>query len=98
MTPFADRFDDQDEETVENTQLTRRAIDIKEGLECKRQHRKEKLYQKHCKKSGHRPPPPPGKGAERMREMGIELAAYKSGMGKQMGFNIITDTPHMMSV
>ncbi|GAB7352911.1 hypothetical protein MBLNU459_g3498t1 [Dothideomycetes sp. NU459] len=58
---------------------TRGAIDIVKGLEKKRQRRKEKLYQKHCNranKDAHRKPRP-GKGAERMREVGLELAAYK---------------------
>ena len=59
---------------------TRGAIDIVKGLEKKRQRRREKLYQKHCNRAvkdrEHRRPKP-GKGAERMREVGLELAAYK---------------------
>ena len=57
----------------------RGAIDIVKGLEKKRQRRKEKLYQKHCQKAGkeRERKPKPGKGAERMREVGLELAAYK---------------------
>ncbi|KAJ9643418.1 hypothetical protein H2199_004097 [Coniosporium tulheliwenetii] len=63
---------------------SRRAIDIVKGLEKKRQLRKEKLYQKHCRKSGKDKErrPPPGKGAKRMREMGLELHAYNKGKSK----------------
>ncbi|KAL1306553.1 hypothetical protein AAFC00_005243 [Neodothiora populina] len=58
----------------------RGAIDIVKGLEKKRQRRREKLYQKHCNRNGkdrEHKRPKPGKGAERMREVGLELAAYK---------------------
>lgn len=57
----------------------RGAIDIVKGLEKKRQRRREKLYQKHCNKAGkdRERRPKPGKGAERMREVGLEVAAYK---------------------
>ncbi|GAB7345211.1 hypothetical protein MBLNU457_3587t1 [Dothideomycetes sp. NU457] len=58
---------------------TRGAIDIVKGLEKKRLRRKEKLYQKHCQKKikeGEKKPKP-GKGAQRMREVGLELAAYR---------------------
>jgi hypothetical protein len=56
---------------------TRGAIDIVKGLERKRQRRKEKFYQKHCnraRKTGHERKPQPGKGAERMRELGLQMA------------------------
>lgn len=58
---------------------TRGAIDIVKGLEKKRQRRKEKLYQKHCQKANkdRERKPKPGKGAERMREVGLELANYR---------------------
>ena len=58
----------------------RGAIDIVKGLEEKRQRRKEK-YQKQCnrKNKGHSDRrPQPGKGAERMRELGL-LMAGKTG-------------------
>jgi len=58
----------------------RGAIDIVKGLEEKRQRRKEK-YQKQCnrKNKGHSDrKPQPGKGAERMRELGL-LMAGKTG-------------------
>ncbi|KAI9738115.1 MAG: hypothetical protein M1818_005543 [Claussenomyces sp. TS43310] len=57
---------------------TRGAIDIVKGLEHKRQRRKEKWSQKHCNRArkglqvDRRPLP--GKGAERMRELGLQMA------------------------
>jgi hypothetical protein len=55
---------------------TRGAIDIVKGLEQKRQRRKEKFYKKN---KGHvERRPLPGKGAERMRELGL-LMAGKTG-------------------
>lgn len=57
----------------------RGAIDIVKGLEQKRQRRKEKFYQKYYnrarKEKAHpRQRPPPGQGAERMREIGLFMA------------------------
>lgn len=73
-----------------NDSHVRGAIDIVKGLEQKRQRRKEKFYQKHCnrKAKGHLPErrPQPGKGAERMRELGLLMAGKKGG-----------DDPYMMS-
>jgi len=60
--------------------FTRGAIDIVKGLEKKRQRRREKLYQKHCRKAGkhhQEKKPQPGKGAERMRELGMGLAGKR---------------------
>ncbi|KAF2172036.1 hypothetical protein M409DRAFT_63537 [Zasmidium cellare ATCC 36951] len=58
----------------------RGAIDIYKGLEKKRQRRKEKLYQKLCAKAAAKGEKAykvkPGKGAERMRELGLELQRY----------------------
>jgi len=53
----------------------RGAIDIVKGLEQKRQGRKEKFYQKNCnrKNKGDRKPQP-GKGAERMEQLGLLLS------------------------
>ncbi|KAJ8065495.1 hypothetical protein OCU04_006176 [Sclerotinia nivalis] len=68
----------------------RGAIDIVKGLEQKRQRRKEKFYQKHCanraRKAQPERRPQPGKGAERMRELGL-LMAGKTG----------TNDPYMLS-
>lgn len=58
----------------------RGAIDIFKGLEKKRQRRKEKLYQKACAKAAAKGEKAykvkPGRGAERMREVGLELQRY----------------------
>lgn len=56
---------------------TRGAIDIVKGLEQKRQRRKEKFYKKNRGHVERRPQP--GKGAERMRELGL-LMAGKTGV------------------
>ncbi|KAH8673906.1 hypothetical protein BX600DRAFT_219804 [Xylariales sp. PMI_506] len=61
----------------------RGAIDIVKGLEHKRQRRREKYIQKHCNRArkgqavGRRPQP--GKGAERMRELGLYMAGKQQG-------------------
>ncbi|KAI5205619.1 hypothetical protein AUEXF2481DRAFT_26164 [Aureobasidium subglaciale EXF-2481] len=70
---------DEHDDPLSGLRTARGAIDIVKGLEKKRQRRKEKLYQKHCQKGGkeRERKPKPGKGAERMREVGLELAAYK---------------------
>ncbi|PSS16865.1 hypothetical protein M430DRAFT_51199 [Amorphotheca resinae ATCC 22711] len=59
----------------------RGAIDIVKGLEQKRQRRKEKFYQKQNNRKGKcqtERKPLPGRGAERMRELGL-LMAGKTG-------------------
>lgn len=57
---------------------TRGAIDILNGLQTKRERRREKLYQKQCNRARKSQQvqrrPLPGKGAERMRELGCALA------------------------
>lgn len=65
---------------------TRGAIDIVKGLERKRQRRKEKFYQKQCNRNrkgldrkAH--VVQPGKGAQRMRELGLQMAG-KGEMGR----------------
>ncbi|EQL03147.1 hypothetical protein OCS_01144 [Ophiocordyceps sinensis CO18] len=59
----------------------RGAIDIFKGLERKRQRRKEKYYQKYCNRArrGQIPErkPQPGRGAERMKELGLLMAGKK---------------------
>ena len=58
----------------------RGAIDIVKGLKKKRQIRQQKLYQKACQKAATKGEKPykvkPGKGAERMREVGLQLQEY----------------------
>ncbi|KAK5126612.1 hypothetical protein LTR85_009546 [Meristemomyces frigidus] len=78
------RFEDGDaSDTIgtTNTEIPRRgAIDIVKGLEKKRQRRKEKMWQKMCAKNAAKGEKAykvkPGKGAERMREVGLELQKY----------------------
>lgn len=59
-------------------------VDIVIGLEKKRQKRKEKFWRQHCRKvareqAGRRPAP--GRGAERMKELGLECAERNKGYG-----------------
>ncbi|OAX85388.1 hypothetical protein ACJ72_00236 [Emergomyces africanus] len=68
---------------------TRGPIDIVVGLEQKRQKRKEKFWRQHCRKAAKEHlerKPLPGKGAERMKELGLEVAerfrAYGVGVGQ----------------
>jgi hypothetical protein len=74
--------EDLDGEETASELPIRRAIDIKIGLENKRQRRKEHLYRKAHRKGCKDKRPAPGKGFERMREMGLGLAAHK---GKPTG-------------
>lgn len=60
----------------------RGAIDIVKGLEKKRQRRKEKFHQKYCNRARRgqipeRKAQPPGRGAERMKELGLLMAGKK---------------------
>ncbi|KAL8782831.1 MAG: hypothetical protein Q9213_005070 [Squamulea squamosa] len=60
---------------------SRGPIDIVTGLETKRQRRKEKYWRQHCRigaKDKERRCQP-GKGAERMRELGLEMAGKSKG-------------------
>ncbi|PBP24327.1 hypothetical protein BUE80_DR004645 [Diplocarpon rosae] len=62
----------------------RGAIDIVKGLEEKRQRRNEKLHQKQChrkNKTHAERRPQPGKGAERMRELGLLMAGKTGQLG-----------------
>lgn len=59
----------------------RGAVDIVKGLERKRQRRKEKFNQKYCNKARRGQIPErktqPGRGAERMKELGLLMAGKK---------------------
>ncbi|KIW02615.1 uncharacterized protein PV09_06062 [Verruconis gallopava] len=74
---------DEGEETQTDALPTRGAIDIVKGLEKKRQRRKEKLYEKHCrmrnksKNAAKGPVLLPGMGAEKMRQMGEGLCKMR---------------------
>lgn len=82
LSKLHDDDDGSDTERNANTsEIPKRgAIDIYKGLEKKRQRRKEKLYQKMCAKAAAKGEKAykvkPGKGAERMREVGLELQRY----------------------
>ncbi|KAF2856811.1 hypothetical protein T440DRAFT_474165 [Plenodomus tracheiphilus IPT5] len=84
-TPITMRnpFELDEDETNADDMPIRRAIDIQIGLEKKRQRRRERLYRKqHCKAVKEKRPAP-GRGAERMREMGLAAHAHK---GKTTAF------------
>jgi len=76
-TPITAHPLEYDDEDSGNELPVRRAIDIKIGLEKKRQRRREQLYRNKHRKGCKDKRPPPGKGLERMREMGLGLAAHK---------------------
>ena len=64
---------------------SRGPIDIVQGLETKRQRRKDKFWRQHCRSLGkekHRRCQP-GKGAERMKELGLEMADRFRGYGQR---------------
>ncbi|PLB46643.1 hypothetical protein P170DRAFT_448460 [Aspergillus steynii IBT 23096] len=75
---------------------TRGPIDIVEGLEKKRQKRKEKFWRQHCRKAAkeqmERRRPVPGKGAERMKDLGLAVAercrAYGVGENAQLVLSV----------
>jgi hypothetical protein len=77
------------DETQTDALPTRGAIDIVKGLEKKRQRRKEKLYEKHCrmrnksKTTAKQPVILPGIGAKKMKQMGEGLCKIR-GHGKKM--------------
>ncbi|THC88660.1 hypothetical protein EYZ11_011894 [Aspergillus tanneri] len=74
---------------------TRGPIDIVEGLEKKRQKRKEKFWRQHCRKAAREQMerrPVPGKGAERMKDLGLAVAercrAYGVGENAQLVLSV----------
>lgn len=80
-------------ETPTNGQRSGRrrgAIDIVKGLEKKKQRRHEKLCQKLAAKAAargeERKKVKPGRGAERMREVGLELQRYKGRAGHILSY------------
>ncbi|EED16837.1 conserved hypothetical protein [Talaromyces stipitatus ATCC 10500] len=75
---------------------TRGPIDIIQGLERKRQKRKEKFWRQHCRKAAAKEQSERraarGKGAERMKELGLEVAERFKAYG------VTKDTQLMLSV
>jgi hypothetical protein len=90
ITPHSPEYDDED--TCSELPV-RRAIAIKIGLEKKRQRRKEQLYKNKHRKGCKDKRPPPGKGCERMREMGLGLAAHK-GKSTRNAFGLPSTPDH----
>lgn len=64
---------------------SRGPIDIVQGLETKRQRRKDKFWRQHCRNAGKEKERrcQPGKGAERMKELGLEMADRCKGYGQK---------------
>ena len=90
-------FED-DEDADASDMPIRRAIDIKVGLEKKRQRRKEKLYRKQHRKGAKEKRPAPGRGAERMREMGLAVHAHKGKTTVFQPFRICPEADEDMHV
>lgn len=64
-------------ETLKPDMHVRGPVDIVAGLETKRQKRKEKFWRQHCRKAAKEAAERkavPGRGAERMKELGLECA------------------------
>jgi hypothetical protein len=102
LGPGPNPLEYNDEEPGPNDMPVRRAIDIQVGLEKRRLRRKDQLYRKQHRKPAKEKRPAPGRGAERMREMGLAAHAHK---GKTTAFNPyqIPTTPdqedmHVLSV
>jgi hypothetical protein len=102
LTPGPNPIEYEEDEFDENDMPVRRAIDIQVGLEKKKQRRKDQLYRKLHRKTAKEKRPAPGRGAERMREMGLAAQAHK---GKTTAFNpfLMPPTPsekdmHVLSV
>jgi hypothetical protein len=77
LAPGPNPLEYMDEEAGLDDMPVRRAIDIQVGLENKRQRRMERLYRKQHRKPAKEKRPAPGRGAERMREMGLAAHAHK---------------------
>lgn len=78
-------------ELTDHRKHVRGAVDIVIGLEKKRQKRKEKFCRQHCRKAAKEQAerkPAPGRGVERMKELGLECAertkAYGLGQPAQL--------------
>lgn len=71
-------MNNEDTESDVDKPYARGAIDIVQGLERKRLKRREKLYRQYWKREEKKKNsrPLPGRGAERMRQVGIECAIY----------------------
>lgn len=77
LTPGPNPLEYDEDEFDANDLPVRRAIDIQVGLEKRKQRRKDQLYRKQHRKPAKEKRPAPGRGAERMREMGLAANAHK---------------------
>jgi hypothetical protein len=71
---------DEEEDNENTPRVNRGAIAIVMGLERRRDRRRERLYDRHCRakaKGGRDKPVAKGRGAERMRDLGVGLNAYR---------------------
>ncbi|KAF1841471.1 uncharacterized protein K460DRAFT_293740 [Cucurbitaria berberidis CBS 394.84] len=95
-------FELEEEDMGPDEMPVRRAIAIQVGLEKKRQRRKDQLYRKQHRKGAKEKRPAPGKGAERMREMGLAAHAHKGKTTAFGPFQIPTNNDqkdmHVLSV
>jgi hypothetical protein len=84
----ARRLADEGEETATDDVHNRGPIDIVQGLERKRQRRKEKFWKQHCRHAANNKDKErrcqPGKGAQRMREVGLEMSERCKGYGQRL--------------
>lgn len=85
------RGSDAPSERISSTNIdvhSRGPIEIVKGLECRRQRRREKLWRLHCRVAGKEKERrcQPGKGAERMRELGLEMANKAKDYGLKAEF------------
>ncbi|KAJ5746651.1 hypothetical protein N7520_011833 [Penicillium odoratum] len=95
IPPFSESLEDENSRAREVLH-TRGPIDIVEGLEKKRQKRKEKFWRQHCRKQAAKGQTTqrktPGKGAKRMKELGLEVAE------RCRAYGVAEDTQLVLSV
>jgi len=85
--------------------LNHSAIDIVMGLEKKRERRREKLYERHCrlKAQQEKKPLTKGRGAKKMRDLGLGLYEWRRGKKVQQAADPLreggsnADAVHMLS-
>ena len=79
-------------ENVKPEMHVRGPVDIVIGLEKKRQKRKERFWRQHCRKAAKEAAVRkhvPGKGAERMKELGLECAERARQYGLQQPEQVV---------
>lgn len=72
-------------QTADPEMHSRGPVDIKQGLEARKLRRKEQYWRKHCRDHKDKSRRcAPGKGAERMRELGMEMATRNKAYGQAL--------------